>query len=86
MLGAAALSDAAIEPVAEPLWLGADVVDTLAFLTSTGIWTRPIRDAHPPTVARVNQAVQAALQPHATPDGPPLGPRARLVTARRPRP
>jgi hypothetical protein len=34
--------------------------------------------------ARVSQAVQAALEPHVTPDGVLLGSRAWLVTASRP--
>jgi hypothetical protein len=83
VLRAAALSDVAIEPIAEPLWMGPDVVDTIAFLTSTGIWNSLLRDADPPTVARVSEAVQAALEPYLTPDGL-LGSRAWLVTASRP--
>jgi len=59
VLRAAALSDVAIEPIAEPLWMGPDVVDTVAFLKSTGIWNSLLRDADPPTVARVSEAVQA---------------------------
>jgi hypothetical protein len=86
VLGAAALSEVAIEPIAEPLWMGADVVDTVAFLKATGIWNSLVRDADPPTVARVSQAVQAALEPYFTPDGVQLGSRAWLVTASRPRP
>jgi SAM-dependent methyltransferase len=84
VLRAAALSDVAIEPIAEPLWMGADVVDTVAFLKSTGIWNSLLRDADPPTVARVGEAVQAALEPYVTPDGLLLGSRAWLVTASRP--
>jgi hypothetical protein len=45
-----------------------------------------LRDADPPTVARVSEAVQAALEPYVTPDGLLLGSRAWLVTARRPWP
>src|SRR5215207_3552260 len=84
VLRAAAYTDVAIESVAEPLWMGADVVDAVAFFKSTGIWTRLIRDADPPTVARVSEAVQAALEPYVTPDGVLLGSRAWLVTASRP--
>jgi SAM-dependent methyltransferase len=76
--------DVAIEPIAEPLWMGPDVADTIAFLRSTGIWNSLLRDADPPTVARVSQAVQAALEPYVTPDGVQLGSRAWLVTASRP--
>jgi SAM-dependent methyltransferase len=80
----AAFTDVAIEPVAEPLWLGPDVADALGFITSTGIWTRMLRDADPPTLARVSEAVQVALEPYVTPYGLLLGSRAWLVTASRP--
>jgi SAM-dependent methyltransferase len=84
VLRAAALSDVVIEPIAEPLWMGPDVADTIAFLESTGIWNSLLRDAGPPTVARVTEAVQAALEQYVTPDGLLLGSRAWLVTASRP--
>jgi SAM-dependent methyltransferase len=84
VLRAAALSDVAIEPIAEPLWMGPDVVDTVAFLKSTGIWNSLLREADPLTVAQVSEAVQAAFEPYVTPDGVLLGSRAWLVTASRP--
>jgi SAM-dependent methyltransferase len=84
VLRAAAFTDLAIEPVAEPLWMGPDVVGAVAFLKSTGIWNSLLRDADPATVARVSEAVQAALEPYVTPDGLLLGSRAWLVTASRP--
>jgi hypothetical protein len=84
VLRAAALSDVVIDPIAVPLWMGPDVVDAIAFLESTGIWNSLLRDADPPTVARVSEAVQAALEPYVTPDGLLLGSRAWLVTASRP--
>lgn len=48
------------------------------------IWNFLLRDADPPTLARVSGAVQAALEPYVMPDGLLLGPRAWLVTASRP--
>jgi SAM-dependent methyltransferase len=84
VLRAAALGEAAIEPIAEPLWMGPDVVGTVAFLKSTGIWNSLLRDAGPPAAARAGEAVQAALGPYLTPDGLLLGSRAWLVTASRP--
>jgi hypothetical protein len=84
VLRAAALTDVVIEPIAEPLWIGTDVVDTIAFLESTGIWNSLLRDADPSTVARVSESVQAALEPYVTPAGVLLGSRAWLVTASRP--
>src|SRR5262245_23372210 len=84
VLRAAALSDVVIEPLAEPLWMGPDAADTVAFLKSTGIWNSLLRGADPAAVARASQAVQAALQPHLTPAGVLLGSRAWLATASRP--
>ena len=85
VLGEAQLTDVTIEPVAEPLWMGTDVTDAVAFLQVTGIGKSLFRDADPPTVARVGEAMQAALEPYVTRDGVRLGPRAWLVTAHRPR-
>jgi SAM-dependent methyltransferase len=84
VLRAAALRDVAIEPIAQPLWMGPDVADAIAFLQSSGMWNSLLGDADPPTLARVREAVQTALEPYATPDGLLLGSRAWLVTASRP--
>jgi hypothetical protein len=81
VLGDAALGDVANDPIAEPLWMGPDIVGTIAFLTSAGIWNSPPRDPGPPAVARVSEAVQAAPEPYRTPGGLLLGSRAWLVTA-----
>jgi SAM-dependent methyltransferase len=83
ILRVAALRVVAIEPIAEPLWMGTDVVDAVAFVKSTGFWNSLLRDAEPPTLARVSEAVVAALEPYVTPDGVLLGSRAWLVTASR---
>jgi SAM-dependent methyltransferase len=83
VLRAAALSDIAIEPIPEPLWLGSDVTDAVAFLKSTGIWNSLLTGADPAMVARVSEAVRAALEPYLTPDGVLLGSQAWLVTASR---
>jgi hypothetical protein len=85
-LRTAALSDVTIEPIAEPLWMGPDVADTIAFLKATGIRNSLLQDADPPTVARVSETVQAALEPYVTLDGLLLGSRAWLATASRPWP
>lgn len=80
----AGLGDVGVEPIAEPFWTGSDFLDALAFLESTGIWSCLLREADPPTVARVGEAVRAALEPYVTPDDLLLGSRAWLVAARRP--
>lgn len=83
VLRAAALSDVAIEPIAEPLWMGPHIIDAVGFLKAAGIWNALLRNADRPTVARVSEAVQAALEPYVTPDGTLLGSRAWLVAASR---
>lgn len=70
VLGAAQLTDVTLEPVAEPLWIGPDVADTVAFLNATGIGKSLLRDA--------------ALEPYVSRDGVRLGSRAWLVTPHRP--
>ena len=84
VLDAAGLVDVAIEPVAEPLWLGRDVADTVEFFTASGIGQTRLRDADPATSTRVTAAVQAALEAHLTSEGVRLASRAWLVTARNP--
>lgn len=81
LLRAAALIDIGIESIAEPLWIGADVVDALTFLTSTAMWKSLLRDADPLTLTRARDAVAATLEPYVTADGLLLGSRAWLVTA-----
>jgi len=85
VLGVAQFTDAIIEPVAEPLWMGSDVADTVAFLKVTGIGRSLLQDADPAAIARVSEAMQAAPEPHVTPDGLRLRSQAWLVTAHRPR-
>jgi SAM-dependent methyltransferase len=79
---AAALVDVAIESVAEPLWLGRDVADTVEFLKATGIGQTLLRGVDAPTIKQITKAVQAALAPYLTSDGVRLESRAWLVTAR----
>ena len=84
VLRAAALRDVAIEPIVEPLWMGHDVIDTVAFLKATRIGNSLFQNADPPTAARASEAVEAALEQYVTPDGVLLGSRAWLVAASRP--
>jgi hypothetical protein len=84
VLGAGALSAVVIESIAEPLWMGTDALDTIAFLQSTNMWKFLLRDADPATIAPIREAVQVALEPYATPDGVLLGSRAWLAIAGRP--
>jgi hypothetical protein len=61
--------------------MGADIADAVAFVKSNRIWKSMPGDADPHTVARVSEAVEAALARYVTPDGVLLGSRAWLVTA-----
>jgi SAM-dependent methyltransferase len=85
VLDAAGLLDVAIEPVAEPLWLGRDVADTVEFFKASGIGQTLLRNVDLATSTRVMAAVQAALEAHLTSDGVRLASRAWLLTARNPR-
>lgn len=82
VLEAAGLTDATIEPVAEPLWLGRDIADTIAFIETTRIATSLLGDADRATIDRIRATMHATLEPYVTPDGVRLGSRAWLVTAR----
>ena len=80
---AAGLAGVGIEEVAEPLLLGSDIADTLEFLKATGFGQRLLSGADPETIARVTNAMAAALEPHVTDEGIRLGSKAWLATAHR---
>lgn len=84
VLRAAGLAGVEIETAAEPLLLGPDLPDTVAFLKSTGIGRVLLADADEPAVSRVTAAVEAALLPYLTTGGVRVGSKAWLVTAHRP--
>jgi hypothetical protein len=54
------------------------------FLKATGFGQRLLSGADPETIARVTDAMAAALEPHVTAEGIRLGSKAWLATARRP--
>jgi len=85
VLEASGLVDVSIDAVSETLLLGSDPVDSFDFLKKTGIGQTLLREAGSEQIARVTDAVTAALEPFVTPDGVRLGSKAWLVTARRPR-
>ncbi len=84
ILGLAGLADVAVKVINEPLLLGSDITGTVGFLKATGMGRRLLQDADPATIARVTDGIEAALEPHLTPEGVRLGSKAWLATARRP--
>jgi hypothetical protein len=86
VLDAARLTDIDIdiEPVTQPLWMGHDVADTVAFPNTTRIGQSLFPNADAAATARVTDAMQTALEPHLASDGVGLQSRAWLVTARNP--
>jgi SAM-dependent methyltransferase len=83
-LGGAGLIAVDIEALRVPLLLGSDVTDAVEFMKSTGVGQTLLKDADTPTVARVTEAMGAALEPYLSADGVRLGSKSWLVTARRP--
>jgi SAM-dependent methyltransferase len=83
LLGAAGFADVAIEPVSEPLWLGADVDDAIAFIRGTGFAQMVLDPAPPDAVARAVDAARGALEPFASDGGVILGSSSWLVRANR---
>lgn len=84
VLSAAGLVGADVETVTEPLLLGPDLSATVEFLKATRMGKALLGGADAATIARVTEAVGAALQPYLTKEGVRLGSKAWLVTARRP--
>jgi SAM-dependent methyltransferase len=79
LLTGAGLVDIRLEPLAEPILLGADAEDAASFLLAE------LRADHgTPVPAEAAAALRAALVPYETGDGVLLGSAAWLVTARRP--
>jgi SAM-dependent methyltransferase len=85
VLDAAGLINVDLQPVAEPLWLGRDVTDTVEFIKADGIVQALLRDADATTINQITEAMRAALKSYLTSDGVWLESRAWLVTARSPR-
>ena len=84
VLGAAGWSRVSAVPVAEPMLMGRDAEDTVAFLSGTGIARALLKEADEETATRALQAVGDALRAHEQPDGLRLRGAAWLVTAVRP--
>jgi SAM-dependent methyltransferase len=83
ILSAAGCRDVNIEGVTEPLRLGADADDTVAFLRGTGFARRLFEDVDDATIGLAVDAVREALTAYETEDGVVLRSAAWLVSARR---
>jgi SAM-dependent methyltransferase len=83
LLQSAGFRDVQLTPVNEPLIVGANPADAMAFFKDTGIGRTILADADPVTVRHVEAAVEQALVDHMTPNGVSLGSAAWLTTARR---
>jgi SAM-dependent methyltransferase len=70
-----------IEPVDRAIWIGDTVDEVVASTARFGALARAFADAAPDAVARAQQAVTAALAPHATPEGVRLPGACWLVEA-----
>ena len=84
VLGDAGFADVEVTEAIEPMCMGADVDDAVAFMSSTEMAARLFQDADEETVGKAWQAIREALAPYASPNGVVLTGSAWLVTARRP--
>jgi SAM-dependent methyltransferase len=83
ILAAAGWRDVNVDEVREPLRLGADADDTVAFLRGIGSVRTLFEDVDEATVRRAMDSVREALVSYETPSGVFLGSAAWLVSARR---
>lgn len=83
ILSAAGWRDVNVDEVREPLRVGVDADDTVAFLRGTGFARRLFEGVDEVSVGRALEAVRDALTAYETPDGVVLGSAAWLVSATR---
>ena len=84
VLAEAGFVDVQVEPIEEPMNLGADADDAFSFVRTMGIVEGMTHDLDDDDTARALAAVHAVLKDHETPDGVLIGSAAWLITARRP--
>jgi SAM-dependent methyltransferase len=83
ILGAAGYDTVGLEPIDEPMDLGTDADDAMAFVRTMGIVEGLTHDLDPATRAEAMAAVERSVVAHTTPDGVLFGSAAWLITARR---
>jgi SAM-dependent methyltransferase len=84
VLDAAGFEDIHLEPIEEPVNLGADADDAFSFVLTFGIVEGLTQDLDAASRARALEQVHRALEAHDTGDGVLLGSSAWLITAQRP--
>ena len=84
ILDGAGLAGVGVEDFRCPMWLGATVDDTVAFMQGTDMAATLLADVDDDVAAAAWEAVRSALAPHAGRDGVVLGGAAWLVTATKP--
>ncbi|HUR52046.1 MAG TPA: methyltransferase domain-containing protein [Mycobacteriales bacterium] len=84
VLGAAGFVDVELQPLDEPMDLGADAGDALAFATTMGIVEGLTQDLDETSRATAMANLALLFQKHETPDGVLLGSAVWLIQARRP--
>jgi SAM-dependent methyltransferase len=82
VVSGAGFGQVSVEPVEDPLWLGTDSDDAVAFISGTGVARELLEGVDETTAARATESVRAALDPYAGPEGVWLGSASWLATAR----
>ncbi|GAB2506762.1 methyltransferase domain-containing protein [Nocardiopsis aegyptia] len=83
LLAASGFDDVGVESVREPVSLGGDMAEAMAFVEHMGPVRSLLFTTDPATRARALDALREALSAHLTGDGVRVGSAAWLVTARR---
>lgn len=83
-LTGAGFSDVTLEPVREPLHLGADAAEAFSFVSGLGIARGLLNDLDDASRASALDKLSAVLADHQTAEGVRFYPSAWLVTARQP--
>jgi SAM-dependent methyltransferase len=84
LLVASGFESVDLDPIDEPVELGAPAEDAYAFVRTLGIIEGLTRDLDDTTRARALEQLRTAVSSHATTDGVLFGGSAWLITARRP--
>lgn len=83
LLGTAGYVDVDLQPIDEPMDLGTDVADAMAFARTMGIVEGLSHDLDAAQRAEAMTRIEALFAAHETPDGVLIGSAAWLITARR---